>query len=145
MSTDNSITVRFAAHSDLENCFKFDQSDRRDIIENKAEMYQIIVAERKGEIIGYLRLEYLWSKLPFIELILVSSEHRGRGIGRLMLNYLLDFLAANQYKVLLSSAQVNEAAPQRWHRKMGFEECGILNGINEDGVGEIFFRLNLES
>jgi hypothetical protein len=30
-----------------------------------------------------------------------------------------------------------------WHRKMGFAECGIINGINEAGIGEVFFRLDL--
>jgi hypothetical protein len=23
---------------------------------------------------------------------------------------------------------------------MGFVECGIINGINENGIGEVFFR-----
>jgi hypothetical protein len=23
---------------------------------------------------------------------------------------------------------------------MGFEECGIINGINDGGIGEVFFR-----
>jgi len=28
---------------------------------------------------------------------------------------------------------------------MGFEECGIVNGVNQKGVGEIFFRKALAS
>lgn len=144
MSTDVSIVVRFASQDDLEACFAFDNSDRQDIIENKIDMHEIILAERCGEVIGYLKLEYIWSKFPFISLILLKPEFRGKGIGTLMLNYLIEFLQINGYKILLSSSQVNEEEPQKWHRKKDFVECGILNGINEDGIGEVFFRLELD-
>lgn len=143
MSTDVSIIVRFATQNDIESCFVFDHSDRQDIIENKIDMHEIILAERCGEVIGYLKLEYIWSKLPYISLIILKPEFRGKGIGSLMLNYLIEFLQLNGFDTLLSSSQVNEAEPQMWHRKKGFIECGILNGINEHGIGEVFFRLNL--
>lgn len=142
MSTDVSIVVRFASHDDLGSCFEFDHSDRQDIIENKIDMHEIILAERRGEVIGYLKLEYIWSKLPYISLIFLKPEFRGKGIGSLILNYLVEFLQLNGYSILLSSSQVNEAEPQKWHRKMGFAECGILNGINEEGIGEVFFRMD---
>jgi GNAT superfamily N-acetyltransferase len=106
-------------------------------------MHEIILAERCGEVIGYLKLEYIWSKLPYISLIILKPEFRGKGIGILMLNYLVEFLQINGYEILLSSSQVNETEPQMWHRKKGFVECGILNGINDGGIGEVFFRFDL--
>jgi hypothetical protein len=33
-----------------------------------------------------------------------------------------------------------EPEPQAWHRHIGFTECGALVGINDGGIGEIFFR-----
>ena len=45
-----------------------------------------------------------------------------------------------QPSALYSSSQVDEPPPQAWHRHMGFQECGIIAGINEGGVGEVFFR-----
>jgi len=143
MSIDVSIKVRFASQSDLEACFRFDQSDRQDIIENKIGMHEIILAERCGEVIGYLKLEYLWSKLPYIGLMILKPEFRGKGIGVLLLNYLIEFLQLNGYDTLLSSSLINEPALQKWHRKMGFVECGMLNGIHKGGIGEVFFKLDL--
>ena len=140
---DSSILVRFAEKKDLSFCMGFDHSHREDIIENKIDMHEIIVVERCREIIGYLKIEYIWSQLPYIGLIILKPEFRGRHVGSLMLQYLTDFLRANDYDVLLSSSQVNEPETQMWHRKMGFVECGILNGINKEGVGEVFFRLDL--
>jgi len=26
---------------------------------------------------------------------------------------------------------------------MGFEECGMINGLNQGGIGEVFFRKTL--
>ncbi|MFU8827154.1 MAG: hypothetical protein ACNA70_06650 [Brevefilum sp.] len=30
-----------------------------------------------------------------------------------------------------------------WHRHMGFAECGVINGLNQGGVGEVIFRKSL--
>jgi len=38
---------------------------------------------------------------------------------------------------------VDEPEPQAWHRRVGFSECGVLTGINEGSVGELFFRRRL--
>ncbi|MFZ5354883.1 MAG: GNAT family N-acetyltransferase [Bacillota bacterium] len=143
MNSDVSIIVRFAEMKDLEACVEFDHSKREDIIESKINLHEIIVAERCGQIIGYIKLEYIWTELPYLSLILLKPEHRGKGIGTLMLNYLVDFLQINGFELLLSSSQVDEAEPQKWHRKKGFVECGILNGINEGNIGEVFFKLDL--
>lgn len=43
-------------------------------------------------------------------------------------------------RALYSSSQVDEGEPQAWHRHMGFVECGILAGVNEGGVGEVFYQ-----
>lgn len=54
-----------------------------------------------------------------------------------------DALRAHGHRMLISSLQVDEAPPQAWHRRVGFEEIAILAGIDEGGVGEVFFRRNL--
>lgn len=144
MSNEYSITVRFACKKDLEECLALDGSDRADIISNKIETHEIIVAQRGGELIGYLRIEYLWARLPFISLITLKPEYRKKGIGSLLLKYLTEFLEINGFDTLLSSAQVNEEAGQQWYRSKGFVECGILNGVNEGGIGEVFFKLDLQ-
>ncbi len=92
---------------------------------------------------GYLRLEYLWSKIPYVGLIRVQEAFRRRGVGRAIVDFLDRFLRENGHKVLMSSSQVNEPSAQAWHRAVGFEECGIIAGINKNGIGEVFFRKSL--
>ena len=140
--TEN-VNVRFARPDDLEWCVQLDKHVGPAVIQRKIEQEEILIAEAGGEPVGYLRLEYLWSLVPYIALIWVLPEHRRKGVGRAILGYLEEFLREEGYRVLLSSSQANEPQPQAWHRHMGFEECGYLAGINEGGIGEVFFRKHL--
>jgi ribosomal protein S18 acetylase RimI-like enzyme len=143
MGIAEKVKVRFARSDDLAWCVTNDNLVTAEVIKSKIEINEIIVAEVGARIVGYLRLEYLWSTLPYIALIFVQEEYQRRGIGRAILEFVEAFLRGKGYTVLLSSSQVNEPPPQAWHRAIGFEECGILTGISEDGIGEVFFRKSL--
>jgi len=129
---------------DLDGCIALDQPTvPAEVIERKIAQREIIVAEKSGLLVGYLRLEYLWSIVPYIALIWVVEDQRQQGIGFRLLHYLEDALRQQGHTALYSSSQANEPAPQAWHRHVGFEECGFIAGINEGGIGEIFFRKDL--
>jgi ribosomal protein S18 acetylase RimI-like enzyme len=137
------IHIRFARANDLEICAAFDAGVPTDRLARKLAADEILLAETEGEVFGYLRLEYLWLKLPFIGLIHVAAQRRGAGVGRAMLEFLESHLRDRGHDVLLSSSRVDAHSAQQWHRRMGFEECGTLAGVNADGVGEMFFRKEL--
>jgi N-acetylglutamate synthase-like GNAT family acetyltransferase len=138
------IEVRFANQMDLDECITLDHPTiPAEVIKRKVEQGEIIVAEKAGQLVGYLRLEYLWSTVPYIALIWVVEDQRQQGIGSAMLRYLENVLREQGHTALYSSSQANEPEPQAWHRHVGFEECGFIAGMNEGGVGEIFFRKDL--
>ena len=138
------IRVRFANRMDLDECIALDHPAMpAEVIRRKVEQREIIVAEGVGKLVGYLRLEYLWSVVPYVALVWVVDNQRQQGIGRAMLRYLENVLCQQGHAVLYSSSQVNEPEPQAWHRHVGFKECGFVAGINEGGIGEIFFRKDL--
>jgi GNAT superfamily N-acetyltransferase len=136
--------IRFATLEDLEWCVQEDSEIDEAIIEKKIEEREIVVAEVDGELVGHLRLEYLWSQVPYIGLIRVLPEYRKKGIGRTLLHFLEEFLRSKGHSVLFSSSQADEPRPQAWHRNMRFEECGFIAGINEGEVGEVFFQKALK-
>ena len=113
------------------------------MVRNKIVSDECIVVELDGQLIGYIRLEYLWSTVPYIGLIFVMEGYQSEGLGRKMLAFLEDHLQSHGHDVLMSSSQANEPEPQAWHRAVGFEECGIISGLNEGGIGEVFFRKRL--
>ena len=138
------VIVRFGGPSDLEWCVVEDTLITERVMRQKITNNEIIVAELDGELGGYLRLEYLWSTIPYIAMVFVIEAYRKEGIGKRILEFTEDFLREHGHEIFLSSSQVNEPEPQAWHRSMGFEECGVLNGINEGGIGEVFFRKKLK-
>ncbi len=145
MGVKTRVVVRCAEPRDLEWCVAEDPLANEMLMREKIMKDEIFLAELDGEPIGYLRLEFLWSRVPHIGLIFVVEKYQHEGIGRLLLDSLESHLRENGYDIVLSSSQVDEPDSQAWHRAVGFEECGILLGVNERGVGEIFFRKPLWS
>ena len=63
--------------------------------------------------------------------------------GRTLLAHVEAELTSRGHAALYSSSQADEPEPQAWHRRMGFDECGLIAGLNPGGVGEVFFRKTL--
>lgn len=142
--------IRFARLDDLDFAYQ-DGYIPDEMLKRKIETYaalnpdrieDIVIAEWNGKWVGYVRLEYLWSIVPYIALIQVLPEYRRQGVGKALLEFIETFLRDAGHEVLYSSSQTDESEPQAWHRYVGFEECGFIAGIN-DGVGEVFFRKGL--
>jgi len=136
------LTVRLAGLDDLD-LVSSDGYLPLDVVRRKVLNHDVFVAVTEGEAIGFLRLEYLWSRIPYIAVIRVEEPNRRQGAGKALLAHVAGVLKEQGHAALYSSSQVDEATPQEWHRHMGFLECGVLNGINEGGVGEVFFRKQL--
>ena len=142
------ITVRFADINDLDFCQKMEfdlllPSVTKEKLEYLIGEREIVIAEINDNPVGYLRIEYLWHKIPYIGLILVDVSHRKIGVGKSLLAFIERHLKSSGHATLYSSSTQNEPEPQQWHRHVGFEECGIIEGINIDDIGEIFFRKHI--
>ena len=92
----------------------------------------VIVVEENGTVIGYAYAtiegyDYMSLRGPAGALhdIVVEPTHRGRGIGRLLLDATLAFLSSRGApRVVLSTAEQNEPA-QRLFASMGFRRTMI--------------------
>jgi GNAT superfamily N-acetyltransferase len=141
--TLHNLMIRLAAQDEIDFVRQIDRHIPDEVIARKIEAQEILIAEANSALVGYLRLEFLWSLVPYIALIRVMPEYQRQGVGRALLAFLEDCLRRQGHTVLYSSSQADEAEPQAWHRHMGFAECGFVAGINAGGVGEIFFRKQL--
>jgi len=137
------LTVRLATADDLDFVVQ-DGHISRGVVAGKMDRDEVVVAEQDGESVGYARIEFLWSVVPFIALIWVLEPHRKQGVGTAILAHLEERFRAEGHEALFSSSQADEPEPQAWHRRMGFEDCGVIERINEGGVGEVFFRKVLD-
>jgi GNAT superfamily N-acetyltransferase len=143
------IVIRFARQDDLGFAYQ-DGYIPAEVLRQKIEaqtlnphrIEDVVIAEWESKRVGYVRLEYLWSIVPYISLIQVLPEYRRQGVGKALLRFIETFLRDAGHEALYSSSQADEPEPQAWHRHVGFVECGFIAGIN-DGVDEVFFRKNL--
>jgi len=79
------INIDFANISDFNLLRNFDPHSRYinpEIIHRKIEGSEIILAKEDGEIVGLLRLNYIWSTRPYIEFVFVKEGSRGKGIAK---------------------------------------------------------------
>jgi ribosomal protein S18 acetylase RimI-like enzyme len=92
----------------------------------------ILVADDNGDVIGYAYAaiegyDYMALRGPagVLHDIIVEPEHRGRGVGRLLLDATLEFFRSRGVpRVVLSTAERNEAA-QRLFASMGFRRTMV--------------------
>lgn len=136
--------IRFANQKDLKATMEFDLHKNEEVISNKIDMKEVIVAELDNKVVGCLKIEYIWTHIPFISYIVVKDGLRGSGIGESLLNFLEEYLKKEKNsEFLLSSSMTDATKAQKRHIRRGFEECGFITSINENNVWEVFFRKNL--
>lgn len=104
---------------------------------------EVMVLEEGGAVVGMLHYAVLWATVPFLCQIMIAEAHRGKGHSRLMIDALAEHLRSEGYVALLSSSQTDEPEPQAWHVHLGFTSNGILENIEDEGIGEVVFRLLL--
>jgi glucosamine-phosphate N-acetyltransferase len=92
----------------------------------------VFVIENNGQIIatGTLNIEYKFThnggKVAHIEDIIVDQNHRGQGLGKMMVNHLVaEAKNKDCYKVLLSCSN---------HLKQFYQNLGFVNKNNEMSI-----------
>lgn len=96
------------------------------------------------DMVGVLSFTILWDNLPFMNLIFVKEEFRGKGIGSKAILAWEEEMRNKGYGMVLISTQVDETA-QHLYRKLGYIECGSLlfHGTILDQPMEMFMRKGL--
>ena len=100
----------------------------------------VLVADDNGDVIGYAfaaieGYNYMALRGPagVLHDIIVDPEHRGRGVGRLLVGAMLEFFKPRGLpRVVLSTAERNEAA-QRLFASTGFRRTMIEMTLELDG------------
>jgi len=88
----------------------------------------LIVAEEDGEVIGWARL-MPWKQRGFDiveDLVYVDPVHQGRGIGRELLERLVEAARALGYRTVVASVAADNSSGLKLHQSLGFEVVGTL-------------------
>jgi L-amino acid N-acyltransferase YncA len=92
-----------------------------------------LAATFRGEVVGYAYV-VLFRKRPAYRYtvkhsIYVHHDHLGRGVGRLLLQGLIDACAAAGFRQMIGYIDADNTASLAIHEKFGFARVGLLPGV----------------
>jgi ribosomal protein S18 acetylase RimI-like enzyme len=86
--------------------------------------------------IGFLRFHFFWDAIPFLSMLILEKEYRGKGIGKEFVHFWETEMKKMGYDCCMTSTLSNEDG-QHFYRKLGYKDVGCLL-LEEEGL-EIFF------
>ncbi len=117
--------IRYADIQDLTVLSEHDkhisESELRNIIPAK----RVLVMYQGDIFIGWLRFGLFWDNIPFMNMLYILDDHRGKGNGTKLVSFWEKEMAKEGYRQVLTSTQSDERA-QFFYRKIGYTECGAL-------------------
>lgn len=117
--------IRYAQKDDLEALMKYDTHIAGRELENSISSRRVPVSFENGVLVGWLRFNLFWDSIPFMNMLYVLPEHRGKGHGSALVDFWEKEMLESGYKMLLTSTLSNEQA-QFFYRKKGYTDCGSL-------------------
>jgi L-amino acid N-acyltransferase YncA len=108
-----------------------DLRDRRKNLRNRR--FPHLVATLGGEVVGYAYV-VLFRKRPAYRYsvkhsIYIHHEHTGRGIGRILMQELIDACAAAGFRQIIGYIDADNAASLGLHATFGFSRVALLPGV----------------
>ena len=146
--------IRVASEADLENIMQIEKACFGNDAWSKSNMKSellaphttYVVAEESNSLIGYAGLSKLASSTSSdIQTIAVSESHRGLGVGRKLMESLLDFAREQKAKEVFLEVREDKPTPQKLYVSLGFKAIDRReNYYQPDGAAAIVMRLDLE-
>lgn len=100
--------------------------------------YTVLVSNR---VAGVMSLRHPWLFGPFLELIALFGDLRGKGIGARLIDWICgQYPTAGNLWATVSSFNLDA---QRFYLRMGFEQTATLDNLIKPGRHEILLRKRL--
>lgn len=122
--------IRYADESDFEILKKYDKHISESELKNSINTKRVFIMFHNDNFIGWLRYNLFWDNMPFMNMLYLLEDYRGKGYGRQLVDFWEKEMSKNKYKVVLTSTLSNEQA-QFFYRKNGYVDCGSLLLPNE--------------
>lgn len=138
---DITMQIRVAADCDKEFMMSIDRHMDDTGFANRVFTRSGYVIWEGNQRIGIMTHCVLWDNLPFMNLIFIREEYRGRGFAKQAILSWENEMKEQGYKMTLISTQADEGA-QHLYRKLGYIDCGglVFHDTPFDQPMEMFFR-----
>lgn len=119
------MNIQYGDSTHLAYLMEHDHHVAPDILRNKLERGETLIASDAHGVIGWLRFGYFWDNTPFMNMLYIEKLHRGMGIGRELVTYWEQEMHEKGYTMVMTSTQSDEDA-QHFYRKLGYKDAGSL-------------------
>jgi len=107
--------------------------DQRAWIEARSGAFAAVVAEIDGQVVGFAALSPYKERAAYrtsVEnSVYVRRDRHGEGIGRVLMEHLLDVATASGFHTVLARIEASGTASRRLHTACGFQLVGIEREI----------------
>jgi ribosomal protein S18 acetylase RimI-like enzyme len=135
------MKIEYACENDYKYIQDKDHHISKEMTCRKIRDKEIIVArDSDGSNIGWLRFGFFWDNTPFMNMLFVDEDHRGRGTGKELVLFFENEMKKKGYSTVMTSSQADEQA-QHFYRKAGYKDTGCL--VLDSQPVEIFFIKNI--
>ena len=132
--------IRYAEEKDIFFLSERDKHISKDELENSVRLNRIIILFVDEKFAGWLRYNLFWDNMPFMNMLYVLEDIRGKGYGKELVTFWENEMQRKGYDRVLTSTLSNEQA-QSFYRKLGYTDTGSL--LLPDEPLEIIFMKNL--
>ena len=136
------IKIRFDTSQDYDYLVHNDRHIKPEVVEKKIEDAEIIVVLDNAKNIGWLRFNYFWDEIPFMNMLWIEEDYRRKGIGTKLVNFWeIEMHQRNNNQVMTST--LSDETAQHFYRKLQYQDRGSLMLPGE--ALEIFFLKSLNT
>ena len=137
-----SIVVEPATAGDLQRIIAMDPRvadtpGRREFLERAHAAGECIIAQRGGEMAGFVVLDRLFFGQRFVELLYVEPAHRRAGVATAVVRHIESLCPGEK---LFTSTNESNAAMHAFCAALGFAPSGRIDNLDEGGPEIVYFK-----
>ncbi len=125
------IRIRPAFPEELDEILSADRHVTREHMEKLIFDGFIAAAFYEEHFAGLLRYGLFWDEIPFMNMLSVKEEYRGKGVGTALVREWERLMAEKGYNAVMTSTQANETS-QHFYRKLGYRDMGGFTPFGEE-------------
>lgn len=136
------MEILYASEKEIDILCKYDNHIDKSELENLVKQKRIYIARESGSFAGWLRYNLFWDNTPFMNMLFVFEEYRGKGIGKALVEHWEQDMKNRGYNCLMTSTASNEYA-QHFYDKLGYIAVGGF--MPEDSPYELILSKKVSS
>ena len=119
------MEIRLANENDIEILKTYDKHISKTELTHIVKIGRVYIVEKDGIFIGWLRYNLFWDNTPFMNMLFLLDNYRGKGYGKELVNTWESNMKDIGYDIVMTSTLSNEQA-QHFYRKLGYKDAGSL-------------------